>query len=357
MKAFSLFPDANTGKDRLHSLSARLSAAESASYGQQSADYTYDNGIVGSSSSRNNRGNDSAPRQRPTSAAPTGHQKPKRPSSANPTGRSRPGSARGGNLRGKHGVKQAAQGNQSDDENSYQHVMNREDLYFELNAAKKKVLVLESTVSNLRTENQRLEKELSRNQHRLDKLLEATNGGKIGLSAEARREIEKGLLVRQLKLQVQAIREALTEKEAEIQAQNKSLKASHLLELASEKDEYYAEILRLQRVVKELRDELQAEKQRREWSRNLGGGGGPVEQDIRSEVAKLTQDYQKILETYSARGSSPDRRVGSSLSPSSLSPNSRNKPRPTDGNDPIYDTILGPSPSKVRSCALCNVKC
>ena len=79
----------------------------------------------------------------------------------------------------------------------------REDLIIELQEMKRKYRTLNENSANLKAENHRLEVEAAKQQKRIDQLLNLSEGAKhIGLSSEIRREIEKSILVRQLKNQI-----------------------------------------------------------------------------------------------------------------------------------------------------------
>ena len=93
----------------------------------------------------------------------------------------------------------------------------------------------------------------------------------IVLSTDIRKEIEKSILVRQLKSQILTIRLQVSEKDIEMDGLKKNLKATHLFQLEAERDEYFYETARLSKIVLELQDELLREKQRREWNSKLAG--------------------------------------------------------------------------------------
>lgn len=59
---------------------------------------------------------------------------------------------------------------------------------------------------------------------------------------EIRREIEKSVLVRQLKAQMQTLRATVAERDSAIESLQKSSSATHLMEMAAEKEEYFAEV-------------------------------------------------------------------------------------------------------------------
>lgn len=131
---------------------------------------------------------------------------------------------------------------------------------------KSKVSELESTVSQLRVENQRWEAEVTKQQKRLELFLDPSTGigsKRLNNVDDARREMEKSLLVRQLKTQIMVLRSTVTERDNEIANMNRSLKTTKLVELSNEKEEYYLEVMRLKQIVKELRETIQYERQNR----------------------------------------------------------------------------------------------
>ncbi len=151
----------------------------------------------------------------------------------------------------------------------------REDLISEVSELKRKVRSLEETVSQQKTENQRLDNEAIKQQRRIDQLLNLSEGSKnIVLSTDLRKEIEKSILVRQLKAQILTLRLNLSEKDTEMELLRRNMKATHLFEVENERDEYFNETARLSKILLELQDELLREKQRREWNSKLAGGTG-----------------------------------------------------------------------------------
>ena len=105
---------------------------------------------------------------------------------------------------------------------------------------KRKFRALEETSSHLRAENHRLESEGTKQQRRIDQLLNLSDGAKnIGMSSEIRRDIEKSILVRQLKNQINNLRSDFADKEAELEALRRNIKSTHLAEVENERDEYY----------------------------------------------------------------------------------------------------------------------
>lgn len=161
----------------------------------------------------------------------------------------------------------------------------RDELLFELQDTKKSFVDVNLKMLRLQSDNIRWEKELGKQQLRIDKLLQMIAQGPSDAKAGPhRKDGDKNQLIRQLKLQILSLRDNVASRDAEIEALNKGQKATHLLELITEKDEYYNEITRLQKVAKELKDELAVIKQRQEWSSNMIT---PDDMDIRSEFLKL----------------------------------------------------------------------
>lgn len=181
--------------------------------------------------------------------------------------------------------------------------LSREELIEALFDAKKRVVILESNVASLRAENQRCESDVIKQHRRIEKLLDATapqtnlnnisskTSSGSSSSNEARRELEKSLLVRQLKSQVMTLRSAVAEREIEVESLKKSQKGTMIAELFNEKEEFYLETLRLKQVVNELRESLQSERLKKAWDKKRNGAGD----EICKEVVRLTSGYRTIL--------------------------------------------------------------
>ena len=136
---------------------------------------------------------------------------------------------------------------------SLQYVMfSREELEVTLRVTKTKLKNAESTISLLKNEVSQYETEVIKQQRRLEKFLEPQSGLPPP-SGELRRELEKLLLVRQLKTQNMMLRNALIERATEMELLKKSQKGSRVMEMANEREEYYLETLRLKQIVMELR--------------------------------------------------------------------------------------------------------
>ena len=106
---------------------------------------------------------------------------------------------------------------------------------------KKEMHAQEAQISVLRTEKQRIESEAMKQQRRIEKIL-GSQGANGQVSIEARKEIEKSVLVRQLKAQVSSLRTVVNEKDVDIQELKKNMRATVATELTAEKEEYYLEV-------------------------------------------------------------------------------------------------------------------
>jgi hypothetical protein len=169
-----------------------------------------------------------------------------------------------------------------------------EDLYVELQEAKKKNLVYESTINNLKVENLRLERELTRQQQRLDKLLDNTMNNRSALSADWRKDTEKSLIVRQYKRQIHELRHQLELKEDEIEAYRKSSKSANILSLAFERDEYFSEVQRLKVIIRDLQDELNRDIYREKRS---NAGTERTMTDVTNEFSKPQRRFVETIHT------------------------------------------------------------
>eukprot|EP01038_Epipyxis_sp_PR26KG_P014354 gene14354-19251_t len=176
----------------------------------------------------------------------------------------------------------------------YYNNVTREDLFSEVQELKKKIRLNDEIYSQLRSENQRLEVDALKQQKKLEQLIALSNDGtkQYVLSNEVKKELEKNMLVRQLKAQITSMRNLSVERDHELEQLKRSLKASYVSELEQEKEEYLIENNRLKAAVKQLKEELEHEKSRREWNNKLAGGTG---EELRREVARLANGYQNIL--------------------------------------------------------------
>jgi hypothetical protein len=186
-----------------------------------------------------------------------------------------------------------------------------------------------------------LEGEVSKQQHRIDKLLSPHFSKNSHLLLEIRKEIEKSVLVRQLKAQVSrlftrsitpsraslllplplislplsskmlSLRGTITEKEIIIESLQKKTSAAHLIELSAEKEEYFYEIKRLRKALQQKEKELQQEKDSHGWQKkgeNVTLEGPllrlslfsilipPSTESLKAEITRLSRGYQQVLE-------------------------------------------------------------
>lgn len=215
---------------------------------------------------------------------------PRRPSSANPTRGSRPffGSEGGGGGGGKQKSLKASKSSKMNHSSVHynQHQqqayhdedignshsdrvgsvtnninttggMTIEDALQSLNLAKKKIFQLEQERVQLRAESARWEKEVTKQQRRIDRLLDSTtaankNGTMNQFPNEVKKEVERSLLARQLRHQITLLKSCIDEKDAEMDALKKAQRSTHLMELRAQNDEYLSEIGRLQNIIKVL---------------------------------------------------------------------------------------------------------
>jgi hypothetical protein len=186
-------------------------------------------------------------------------------------------------------------------------------LILEVQDLKKKNRFLSETSSHLKAENHRLEIEAMKQQKRIEQLMNLSEGAKnFGLSAEIKKEIEKSILVRQLKNQINILKSDIAGKEADLERLQKTIKATHVTEVECEKEEYMMEVERLKCIVLGLKDELLREKRRREWNLRLASGDNG--DDIRKEIARLSTGYQHILSNISTKSTASSQRPMSASS-------------------------------------------
>ena len=100
-------------------------------------------------------------------------------------------------------------------------------MIIEIQDLKRKSLSQEETISSLKSENQRLEMESIKQQRRIEQLLNLSEGGK-GTAQNVRKEIEKSILVRQLKTQVNALRNLVADKDLELDSMRRDTRTTHV---------------------------------------------------------------------------------------------------------------------------------
>ena len=182
------------------------------------------------------------------------------------------------------------------EDNNINHILDgyermpREALIASLMDTKKKLISTETLVSSLKAENQRWENEISKQQKRIDKLLDTSTNRHGTSAADIRKELEKSTIVRQLKRQNHSMKNNLIDKDIELEKIKKSIKGSALMILSTEKDEYYMECLRLKELVSKLIEENKIYKNKLKQH-------GKEDEEIRREVVRLSSGFQSLLES------------------------------------------------------------
>lgn len=209
----------------------------------------------------------------------------------------------------------------------------REDLASAIVELKKEYRSLQGVTAQLKAENQRTENELLKQQRRIDKLVSPHVNGQSVL--DIRREIEKSILVRQLKGHINILRETIVEKDRTIDKLKTSQKGSNLMEITAEKEEYFIEIGRLKAMLQIKTDEMEAEKKR--VAGTARAMENETEGELRREIERLSFGYQELLTrlTGSANGQGPP--VAMMNAPA---------PRPTYASTPTHQSPPRLSPKK-----------
>jgi hypothetical protein len=133
----------------------------------------------------------------------------------------------------------------------------REELIEKLYESKQQLISFDAITSQLKTENQRQEIDLLKQQKRMDKLLDSMFCKKNSHTAEdVRKDIEKTVLVRHLKQQINILRNMIGEKDNEIELLQKNQKNTRLSELKVENNEYMLEIQRQKLIISGLQEKL-----------------------------------------------------------------------------------------------------
>lgn len=176
------------------------------------------------------------------------------------------------------------------DEAFYQ--LEREDLLNTCLELKKNQRITDAEIAKLKYENQRLETENLKAQRRIEKLISPQISKNGQTTTEIRRDIEKTAIVRQLKNQIHELRELLLSKDKLLDTMQKSQKATQLLELMAEKEEYHAEVQRLTTSLRTRDEDIQ-----RLQGRGGGGNyrGSSIEDELRTEVSRLSAGYNELL--------------------------------------------------------------
>ena len=117
----------------------------------------------------------------------------------------------------------------------------------------------EMLIHRLKAENQKWEQEISRQKHRVERLLifnSSASPEKPPTPVVWTETAPESLLVRQLKAQIKGLHDSLSAREVEMDSLRKSLKAHRLMEALAENEEFHREIGRLQNAVVVLKHEI-----------------------------------------------------------------------------------------------------
>ena len=189
-----------------------------------------------------------------------------------------------------------------DDRNSLLQLQ-REDLISTIILMKREHRMMEAQMSQIKTENQRIAAESKQQQRRIEKIIGSHQQPGTQASNEARRELEKSVIVRQLKAQINSFKCLLRDKDSEIQELRKSVRQTEAVELAIEKEEYFLEIMRLRKILQEKIENVRDEQQVREWEKSVAAG---VEGELKKEIDRLSCGYQELLERLKKTGISTE---------------------------------------------------
>ena len=169
--------------------------------------------------------------------------------------------------------------------------LQREDLINMIILMKKEKRMYESQISALKAENQRIDTESKQQHKRLEKLLEEQPQNTQAAHA-ARREVEKSVMVRELKALIRKLNQTIADRDAEIVELKRSMRHTVATELAIEKEEYYIEVLRLRKLLKEKTEALKKEKESREYERAMAVG---KESDLKKTVDQMSRGCQELM--------------------------------------------------------------
>ena len=155
-----------------------------------------------------------------------------------------------------------------------------------LQESKKTARELEQLVGQLRADNQRWESEFSKQELMMSKIIDGTSGPRFGQtngnSSDARKELEKSLLVRKLKAYAKTLKLNLSQKEAELEDMKRNSKVSKIIEVTVENEEFMLENKRLKDKVSEIKHDLKNEQLAREYLEQI--------------VARLKQKLQQTIQ-------------------------------------------------------------
>mmetsp|Transcript_13756 Transcript_13756/g.14327 ORF Transcript_13756/g.14327 Transcript_13756/m.14327 type:complete len:855 (+) Transcript_13756:710-3274(+) len=127
------------------------------------------------------------------------------------------------------------------------------------------------------------------------------------------------------------LRGTITEKETIIETLQKKTSTLNLIELTTEKEEYYQEIQRLKKIIAQKEKELQNEKNTHAWEKK-----GPItlEDNLRAEITRLSRGYQQVLERLENTAVATNTNVNKPNSPRQSEVDSVKLNRPLSGKSP-----------------------
>lgn len=221
--------------------------------------------------------------------------------------------------------------------------LDQERLLGELYNCKKLLIKQDGFISTLKGENQRWENEVWKQQRRIDRLLESINkNSKDGIASadDIRKEIEKSIVVRQLKQQISILKTSIVDKETELETLARNQKNSRLLELVAENAEYMNEINRLKDVNKKLIHEINKSK----------GSTAKLEKE-QKESSAVTNSLYKVGNSNMFKNSNTMNRPQSAKTVSNNSSSSHNS---SHSNSNVQPLIIVKSKSTANIVTLNN---
>lgn len=178
-----------------------------------------------------------------------------------------------------------------------EYTVNTDKVQEDLREAKNALSECRIEVLHLRAENVRLDQTVREQERRIMRLSEGVVGQEYAV--DARRAVEKCVLVRQLKEQIIRLRAEVSDNVLALKNIQRSAKANAVTQLSVEKEEYYFECLRLRQVVISLRQDMAADIASRQHSQVVGARqprqGNDVENGLRLEISRLAAGFQDIL--------------------------------------------------------------
>ena len=133
------------------------------------------------------------------------------------------------------------------------------------------------------------------------------------LILEIRKEIEKSVLVRQLKAQMTALRATISEKDAQIESMQNNLSSTTLLELSAENEEYVNEISRLTNIISQ-KDEALVQARREAMWNHQEIQENETGDHLRHELDRLTRGYEEVLHRLEIKNAASSAAAGHQVS-------------------------------------------